>query len=222
MDRGEVEAVGSVILMHARRLDPGFELVIAGGHRRGKQESGDVDVIVSHRDESKTLHFITKLLFTLESAGYITHSLTLSTGNSDRGQLPLPWRGGNNSTDAGGFDTLDKALVVWQDVAQHQHGHNPPHRRVDIIVSPWKTVGCALLGWSGDTTFQRDLRLYCKKEMGLKFDSSGIRNLADGKWVDLEGLASHPETAPNIETAEKRVMQGLRLTWRPPWERCTG
>lgn len=78
-----------------------------------------------------------------------------------------------------------------------------------------------MLGWSGGTTFQRDLRRYCKKETRLKFDSSGVRSRTDGSWVDLEDGAS-VGPAPDMETAEKRVFEGLGLVWRPPEERCTG
>lgn len=214
IDRTEVARIANVIMDHAHRLDSGYEMVIVGGYRRGREESGDVDIILTHRDESKTLKLVEMLVLSLEKDSYITHTLSLSTRNSERGQVPLPWKGEGSSWGTG-FDTLDKAMVVWLD----PNDADALHRRVDIIVSPWKTIGCAVLGWSGETTFQRDLRRYCKKEMGLKFDSSGIRNRADGSWVDLErGNAS----AGSAEEAERRVFEGLNIPWRPPWERCTG
>ncbi|KAM0438910.1 hypothetical protein ACHAPT_001671 [Fusarium lateritium] len=213
--RDEVGSIGTAILKHARKIDPGFEMVITGGYRRGKQQCGDVDVILSHRDENKTLRVVEKLVMSLENAHFITHTLTVSVHNSEREQRPVSWKG--DGVSGSGFDTLDKALVIWQDPSQE----DAPHRRVDIIISPWKTVGCAVLGWSGGTTFQRDIRRYCKKVKGLKFDSSGIRHRADGMWVDLEkGPAG--DGAPDMETAERRVFEGLGLTWRPPEERCTG
>ncbi|KAF5532214.1 DNA polymerase IV [Fusarium napiforme] len=213
--RDEVATIAAAILEHARLIDPGFEMVIVGGYRRGKQLSGDADVVLSHRNENKTLNVITKIVVALEKAQLITHTLTLSTHNSDRGQRPVSWKG--EKSNSSGFDTLDKALVVWQDSSKNA----TPHRRVDIIISPWKTVGCAVLGWSGGTTFQRDIRRYCKKVKGYKFDSSGIRRRADGRWVDLEGTSGGDE-APDMETAERRVFAGLGLQWRSPEERCTG
>lgn len=199
-------------MSHSLRIDAGFQMTIVGGYRRGKANSGDVDVIVSHPDEAMTNHLVDRLVIALEKSHYVTHTLALSLKNSERGQAPLPWRGEGNR--GSGFDTLDKALVVWKD----PHDESALHRRVDIIVSPWRTAGCAVLGWSGGTTFQRDLRRYCKREKGLKFDSSGIRSRANGTWVDFEGSG----TAPDMETAEKRVFEGLGLTWRRPEERCTG
>ncbi|KFA46617.1 hypothetical protein S40293_08529 [Stachybotrys chartarum IBT 40293] len=221
--RREVEEIGDVVLRCARQMDPGYQMIIVGGYRRGKEASGDVDVVLSHPDEGKTLHFIEKLVTALEKDRFITHTLTLSTKNSERGQTPVPWRGEGGK--APGFDTLDKALVVWQDPTPRAGAAPPPpHRRVDLIISPWRTAGCAVLGWSGGTTFQRDLRRYCKKEKGLKFDSSGVRSRANGAWVDLEGregaVAGGP--APDMETAERRVFAGLGLVFRRPEERCTG
>lgn len=220
--RDEVEAIGSVILEHARKVDAGFEMVIVGGYRRGKRESGDVDVVLSHRNEAQTLNFVRKVVSSLEKDRFITHTLSLSERSSDRGQQPLPWKGeGRNS--GSGFDTLDKALVVWQDSGRA--GAAAPHRRVDIIITAWKTAGCAVMGWSGGTTFQRDLRRYCKRERALKFDSSGVRSRVDGEWVDLEselGSGGERMPAPDMETAERRVFAGLGLAWRPPEERCTG
>lgn len=221
--RSEVEQICNTILEHANGIHKGFQMVIVGGYRRGKKESGDVDVVLSHPEEAATHGFSEKIVLSLEKDNHITHTLTLSATNSERGQVPVSWKG--NKRAGAGFDTLDKAMVVWQDPVwtpkEEGETKNPnPHRRVDIIISPWKTAGCAVLGWSGGTTFQRDLRRYCKKERWLKFDSSGIRSRADGAWVDLESGPDGP--APDMLTAERRVFAGLGLEWRRPEERCTG
>ncbi|KAI1205972.1 Nucleotidyltransferase [Annulohypoxylon truncatum] len=220
--RSEVEGIGRTILGHTNKLCKGFQMVIVGGYRRGKTESGDVDVILSHPEESVTSNFIVEIVNSLEKEKYITHTLTMSTKNSERGQTPVSWKGQNRKAGAG-FDTLDKALVVWQNPHwdKKASSKNPnPHRRVDIIISPWVTAGCAVIGWTGATTFERDLRRYCRHVKGLKFDSSGVRSRTDGSWVDLESDANGP--APDMLTAERRVFERLSLEWRPPEERCTG
>jgi DNA polymerase IV len=111
--RPEVESISSTILMKAREFCSQFQMVIVGGYRRGKEESGDVDVVLSNPDESKTLHFVEKLVVKLEKSKFITHTLTLSMKNSERGQMPVSWKAQIRS--GSGFDTLDKALVVWHD-----------------------------------------------------------------------------------------------------------
>ncbi|KAL8288790.1 hypothetical protein RB597_000732 [Gaeumannomyces tritici] len=224
--RDEVEKIADTILEHANRLRNGFQMVIVGGYRRGNKESGDVDIMLSHPDENATRNLVTHLVVALEGSNYITHTLVLSTKNSERGQVTLSWKGEVNKVPGSGYCTLDKALVVWQDPSWAAGGNNTeknpnPHRRVDIVVTPWKTAGCALLGWTSGTTFQRDLRNYCKRERGLKFDSSGIRSRTSGRWLDLES-GEDGSPAPDMLTAEKRVFAGLELEWLSPEERCTG
>ncbi|KAL7625582.1 hypothetical protein AAE478_004802 [Parahypoxylon ruwenzoriense] len=220
--RREVEEIGGVILSHANKLHKGFQMVIVGGYRRGKTESGDVDVVLSHLDATATHDFVAHIVDSLEKDNFITHTLIMSTKNSERGQTPVAWKGKTRKAGSG-FDTLDKALVVWQNPLWDK-GTSPknpnPHRRVDIIISPWKTAGCAVIGWTGGATFERDLRRYCKHDKTLKFDSSGVRSRTDGSWVDIESDADGP--APDMLTAEKRVFERLGLEWRPPEERCTG
>jgi DNA polymerase IV len=262
--RPEVEAIGDVIRRHARSVlnidahqygtAADAECVIVGGYRRGKAESGDVDVVLSHRELSKTKDFVLDIVRSLEEEGWITHTLSLHTTTSDRDQATLPYkaggrRGGGHSGP--GFDSLDKALCVWQDphfVAEDGATKNPNvHRRVDIIISPWRTVGCAVLGWSGGTTFQRDIRRFVDKRRDLKFDSSGVRNRSSGLVLDFEGPRPRGTEAverilgkeagrdddDNTDPAdmddgdtwqdrERRLMEGLGIGYRPPEERCTG
>jgi len=229
-------------------------IIIVGGYRRGKPESGDVDVILTHRNPEITQDLIIPLVRSLESSNHITHTLTLHTTTSDRNQETLPLKPSHNQTRSG-FDTLDKALCVWQDPVFHPSPSSSPttsanekkknpniHRRVDIIISPYHTIGAAVLGWSGATTFERDIRVWCQREKGWKFDSSGVRDRRTGAVLDLE---SPSETKPKAEekTAvrkqekeeegdvddgdgwqdrERRLMQNLGIGWRPACERWTG
>ena len=282
--RDDVAKIGKVVHEHARKVRPGsdydgkgIECVIVGGYRRGKERCGDVDIVVSHRDERVTLNLVYDIVASLEQEGWITHTLALHLTNSNRDQQTLPFRG--ESSGKPRFDSLDKALVVWQDphweefssptasqpslgttsqtASEDENPDSPsgspepftqkrkrkrkldtrrasapnadstssetavpkknpnPHRRVDIIISPWRTVGCAVLGWSGDTTFQRDLRRYVKKAHNWKFDSSGIRSRDGGRVIDLESGGK------TWLEREKLVLDGIGVGWRPPEERCT-
>ncbi|KZM22230.1 DNA-directed DNA polymerase [Ascochyta rabiei] len=225
--RPEVEQIADVVREHAVKLrDERITVTIVGGYRRGKQACGDVDMIVSHPDLEATAGLVREMVDSLESDGWITHTLTMSLTNTLRGQHPLPFR--STKGRGVGFDTLDKALVVWQDptwptreqdLEENPKAKNPNiHRRVDMIIAPWRTVGCAVMGWSGGTTFQRDLRRYAKAARGWKFDSSGIRSRTNGEPVLLEG-ESGVEGTP--EDAEKRVFEGLGLGYVPPEYRAT-
>lgn len=226
--RSESEEIADIVRRHANRVRPtadnNIDCVLVGGYRRGKEISGDVDLVLSHPDDTVTRNLIVDVVASLESESYITHTLALHLTTTHREQQTLPFRGEETGQQ---FDTLDKALVVWQDPHfdrdttdqedTNQQKKNPnPHRRVDIIISPWRTVGCAVLGWSGDTTFERDLRRYAKKAHAWKFDSSGVRERTSGGHViDLE------HGGQTWEERERLVMEGLGVGWRPPEERCT-
>jgi DNA polymerase IV len=228
--RSAVEFIAAKVKEHAIRVrDEGIEMIVVGGHRRGKKESNDVDVLVSHRDLDKTKHLARDITTSLEDEGWVTHTLSLTEKTTERGQSTLPFKSRGVASHGAGFDSLDKALVVWQDLnwptmeadlRRDPDARNPNiHRRVDIIISPWRTVGCAVCGWSSGTTFQRDLRRHAKNVKGWKFDSSGIRDRRTGEIVTLEG----PEgVSGSMIDAEKRVFEGLGLIYREPWERCTG
>lgn len=232
--RTEVEQIAAIIHRHAVKVrDEGIQSLLVGGYRRGKAECGDVDIIVSHPDETKTLNIINDIVASLETEELITHTLLLSLTTSHREQQTLPFKG--NNSGGHGFDSLDKALVVWQDphwptraaeLAKNPKAKNPNiHRRVDIIIAPWRTVGCAVAGWTSGTTFQRDLRRYVKYVKGWKFDSSGVRDRTTGQVVDLEQFDGPDGVSGRAQTmvqAEKRVFAGLGLEWREPWQRCTG
>ncbi len=232
ISRAEVESIAAEIKTHAVLLTDSFvEAIIVGSHRRGNAESGDVDVILTHRSERATLNLISAVIDSLEASGSITHVLTLALTSSKRDQQPLPLR--SLTSPAGhGFDTLDKALLVWQDpnwpsreadIAADPNAKNPnPHRRVDIIVSPWRTIGCAVIGWTSGTTFNRDMRRYAKRVKGWKFDSSGVRERGSGRWMDLEGWTDERTRCTDWMVAERRVFEGMGLVYREPWERCTG
>jgi DNA polymerase IV len=225
--RPEVEQIASIVRQHAVRLrDERITVTIVGGYRRGKTASGDVDMIVSHPDLEATAGLVREIVESLEETEWITHTLTMSLTNTNRGQHALPFR---SVKGAGvGFDTLDKALVVWQnpewptreqDITADPKAKNPNiHRRVDIIIAPWRTVGCAVMGWSGGTTFQRDLRRYAKAVKGWKFDSSGIRSRSTGEAIWLEGPNGITGTP---EDAERAVFEGMGLEFIPPEYRVT-
>ena len=248
--RIEVEAIAEIVHSHAKVItDDDLQCIIVGGYRRGKPTSGDVDIILSHPNEAVTLGFINDIVDALEESGRITHTLTKALTNTNRGQQPLDLRPGGSGH---GFDTLDKALVVWQNQYWPNKEHDiaaieveneqeiqrakvedrepkqvkvknlNPHRRVDIIISPWKTVGCAVAGWTSGTTFQRDLRRYAKKVKGWKFDSSGVRDRATGKWIDLEEWRDPRTRCTTWQEAERRVFLNMGLEYFEPWERCTG
>ena len=46
MPRAEAQAIGEAVALRARAILPGVEVVVCGSYRRGKANSGDVDVLI--------------------------------------------------------------------------------------------------------------------------------------------------------------------------------
>ena len=199
----EIEKIAALITKHAKKLIPDVQSILVGGYRRGKNNCHDVDVLLSHPvDGTMYTDFLMDLLHSLESSNLITHTLSVSTPKL---QHIDPHRPSKSN-----FDTLDKALLVWQTKKGRLH------RRVDIIIAPTICAGTALLGWSGGTTFERDLRLYCEKEHRWKFSSQGVWR-GNERVPGTEGW----KEGESWEDVEKRIMEMLGIGWRPPGERCT-
>lgn len=254
MPRADIEAIAARVLTCARAVrDERVQMCIVGGYRRGQDLSTDCDIILTHPDERQTLGLVEDLVVRLEDEGCVTHTLMLSTHSSRNQQAVRPLHPQNlpaaslghgfgkqehSGASRRSFDTLDKALLVYQDpsfpnrdaalrsaVEQGLPVANPnPHRRLDVVISGWRTVGCAIVGWSGATTFERDLRRYAEVERGWRFDSGGVRDRRTGEVVDLEGedLARGWGVKTSWEEGERRVFEGLGLEWLEPEERCTG
>ena len=228
--REESEQIASVIIEHTKRVcgDEQAKHMIVGGYRRGKAESGDVDVVVSHPSPNRTedlVHYLTRALM---KSGWVTHILGINDSHSRHNEQAIPT---SIRESHKGFDTLDKALLVWQDpswptrkedLAKDPKAKNPAvHRRVDIIISPWKTVGCALAGWTAGKTFQKDIRKYSRAVKDWKFDSTGVEDLKTKKLLDLEKYDDEKTRAKTLVEAEKRVFKALDLPYLAPEQRCT-
>ena len=120
-------------------------------YRRGKPESGDVDIIISNPKPHSTQHLCLKLVKALEQQGIITHTLTISTGTSSREEnqkISLRTRAPLGSAEHQyGLDPLDKALVVFL-LPKDNPFYTGIHRRVDLIIAPWRAWGSAIVGWT--------------------------------------------------------------------------
>lgn len=120
-------------------------------YRRGKSESGDVDVIISNSRPHSTQNLCAGLVKVLEERGIITHTLTISTATSNREEnqkYSFRIRGPLGSGEHRyGLDSLDKALTVFQLPKGNPH-YTGFHRRVDLIIAPWRAWGTAIVGWT--------------------------------------------------------------------------
>lgn len=189
--------------------------------------SGDVDMVISHLDSKMTEPGFTGMLVErLEILGWVTHTLYLGKGGGFGSQ-----RLNKDGTKVRGErighgldDGLEKAMVVWQeqeifpdDYVEGDKNHNP-HRRVDIILAPAIAAGTTVLGWTGATTFERDMRRYVEHTKSWKFDSGGVWDRITGRRLDI-GAWKEGET---LAECEKRTIEDMGMEFFPPELRNTG
>ncbi|KAI0090579.1 Nucleotidyltransferase [Irpex rosettiformis] len=189
--RDEVEEMGRVIMRELDELEPGCISTIVGGYRRGKPESNDVDIVFTHPNPATVKGLCKRFVRRLHEKGMVTHVMHLS---NFRGHNPL------RTTH---WDSLEKALTVFT-LLPSSPFYKGTRRRLDLIFALPEVYWTAIIGWTGSIMFERDLRLWAKDKVVMKFDSSGITRRYDSK--------------PFYPKTEKEVFDLLGLEWvGPTW-----
>lgn len=67
-------------------------------------------------------------------------------------------RTSTHNKPASSFDALDHAFIIFKHPANYTTRMKDSWRRVDLIGANWASFGAAVLGWTGSTQFERDLR----------------------------------------------------------------
>ncbi|KAL7339811.1 sorting nexin-41 [Rhodotorula toruloides] len=174
-------------------------------YRRGKEFSNDVDILITypHRDGEER-GVLQALVERMQQKNLIPEDgiLTLTTCGTDRIITP------NRSATL--LDALDKALIIFRHPANGTTRVRDKYRRVDLVVTTWREWGSAVVGWTGSTQFERDLRRHAKR-IDLKFDSGGIRDRTTDEPVEavtekdvfrVLGLDYIPSIVDALKTSE--------------------
>ncbi|KAG5726747.1 DNA-directed DNA/RNA polymerase mu [Termitomyces sp. T112] len=168
ISRSEVEEMHNLIMAELNDLKPGCASTIVGGYRRGKPESNDVDIVITHADlrggGEKITGLRKRFVERLYNRGLVSH---VARGAGFIAQDSFRWH------------SLENALTVFRLPAQVDARHL--HRRLDLIIAAPEAYWSAVVGWTGSKMFERDLRLWAKTEKGLKFDSSAVTRRHDSK-----------------------------------------
>ncbi|KAJ2917762.1 hypothetical protein MD484_g2678, partial [Candolleomyces efflorescens] len=190
--RDEVEEIRDVVMRELEDLQADCVSTIVGGYRRGKPMSNDVDIVISHSDPIRGMDIVpglcNRLTARLYKKGLVTHVMRLSGFHSYNALRTEHW------------DNLEKALTVFK--LPPKPGVDRVHRRLDLIFALPDSYWTAVIGWTGSKMFQRDLRLWAKKEKGMKFDSNALTRRHD--------------TRRYLPKSEKEVFDILGLPWIDP------
>ncbi|KAK4049870.1 hypothetical protein OIO90_005259 [Microbotryomycetes sp. JL221] len=199
--RAEVESVANFIRIQLDKIEPGAHTVLCGGYRRGKAQSNDIDLLITYPHQDGREKFVLRrLVHRLEEKGFIPPDGRLHIQES------ASFREGPDHKVSSQLDSLDHAFIIFRHPANGTTRHRDYWRRVDLIVCKWDTFGAAVVGWTGGTQFERDLRRWADRRGKWKFDSGGLRDI-DGRLI------------PTM--TEKDVFRALGLDYLPPHLRCS-
>ena len=93
-------------------------------------------------------------------------------------------------------------------------------RRLDIILCTPRSYITAILGWTGSTTLERDLRRYCSTEKGWTFDSTAISDESNKCVIDIPEVNWTPGS--DVIMLERKLFSYLDLEWIEPELRNAG
>jgi DNA polymerase IV len=188
--RDEVTKHGELVREELKRIDSKVQMTIGGSYRRGAEDSGDIDLIITKEGASN--HEMAGIVFKqlipkLENMGFLTAQLASGSYGVDK------------STKMHGCSVLPGS-TIW--------------RRIDFLLVPWNEIGAALIYFTGNDIFNRSLRLLARQK-GMRLNQCGLfKNVQRDKSMKKMNEGELMESR-----SEKRIFAILGVPWRPAEDR---
>eukprot|EP00759_Apiculatamorpha_spiralis_P009696 PhF_6_TR16927/c0_g1_i1/m.25450/K03512/POLL; DNA polymerase lambda len=200
--RKEVAMIESIVAKMCFEISPTLTLNTCGSYRRGKPDSGDVDILLCDRSGKVhdgvceiLLHKLFETKFLLDELGNSLKSR--KTGDADS------WMG---------FCKVPKCANRETCPCTHTEDGDHLPRRLDVKVYPKQQYPFAILYFTGSDYFNRSMRLYCQKK-GLSLSDKDLR-----KVIRVNKEKVHEGEAIPCET-EEDIFKALGLQYKTPEER---
>lgn len=146
--RNEIKIIEKILKKCLKTMNKDLKMDICGSYRRGKEDSGDIDVLICHPNikENEDLqnlkeNILLKLVIFLTKAGFIKEHLTLKGNTKYMGLCKL-----NNTVF---------------------------HRRIDIIFKPYNCYASSLLYFTGSGDLNKIMREHAMRK-GYKLNEYGL------------------------------------------------
>lgn len=187
--REEIQQIEAIIKKHLADNDEKYEATICGSYRRGKADSGDIDVLVTHTDYMVTTkdksHNKSKVfkdvVASLEKCGLIVD--TISQGDS-------------------------KFMGACRLSGVKETSTETPVRRLDIRFIPYDQFYCAILYFTGSDLFNKEMRTHALSK-GFTLNEYSLRP------VGSTGVAGEPI----LITSEEDIFNCIDFKYRKPEDR---
>lgn len=194
--RVEVEKLGAIVRKNLIKLDANFEVIVGGSYRRGAATSGDLDCIITHKEENTPADYIRQVVLDrlvpkLKAKNFLTADLAVTSrddGSKWHGACHLP------------SNTNEPSKAPW--------------RRIDLLLVPPAELGAALIYFTGNDLFNRSMRLLASKK-GFRLNQRGLyRDVMRGKQRERLTEGTVVESRD-----ERKIFEVLGVPWREAHER---
>ena len=190
--RSEVQDIEKLVKCEVERVCPGSTVLICGSYRRGKVESGDVDVLVTHPMEQRIDGLLMRIIGRLKDIGFLVDDLSVPSGRTEHAQ------------------------DSYMGVCRLMDGENRLHRHIDLKVYKPNHFPFAVLYFTGSDHFNRSMRYFAKQKGYTLSDT----HLAPA--VRVGNTKVHTMTAKAIKCkTERDIFAALGLKYIEPTLRNT-
>jgi DNA polymerase/3'-5' exonuclease PolX len=172
--RKEMDVHCNLLGKSIQAIDENFEFEVTGSYRRMLSSSGDIDILITHKNEPENVEqLFKKVIEALKKEGYITDVFA---------------EGGK------------KCLAVCK-LKRYKR-----YRRIDLLYTNKKEYPFAVLYFTGDATFNVNMRAYCMTK-GLSLSEHGIKDDKTGEFIDIGA------------TTEKDIFEYVGIEYVQPKDR---
>ncbi|KAF5902107.1 DNA nucleotidylexotransferase isoform X1, partial [Clarias magur] len=173
VSKDEAEAVGQIIEEIAGCFSPDVTMTVTGGFRRGKEFGHDVDFLLTVPGRGKEVGLLPAVIDQLRSQGILLYA-DFQESTFEFSKLPSQrFEAMDHFQKCFLIVKLKKEQVVGQQ-AKQRCGKDWKAVRVDLVAPPAECYAFALLGWSGSTQFERDLRRFARLERNMLLDNHAL------------------------------------------------
>ncbi|XP_048059970.1 DNA nucleotidylexotransferase isoform X1 [Megalobrama amblycephala] len=205
VSRTEAIALKIIVEEAVIYVNPHATVNVAGGFRRGKEFGHDVDFIIKTPEPGQEDAILPAVIERFKSQNILLYS-DFQESTFDLSQLP------NHRFEA--MDHFSKCFLIVKLKREQESRERETYAgasrdwkavRVDLLAPPVERYAYALLGWTGSTLFERDLRRFARLERGKLLDNHVLYDKATKAFLPA--------------STEEDIFAHLGLEFIEPWQR---
>ncbi|XP_011163672.1 DNA polymerase beta [Solenopsis invicta] len=167
--RAEIVEIEKILKKAIKELNSAYLITICGSYRRGKEESGDIDVLVTHPDYISTAKNEKKKTISLKAIVECLEKKKLIT------------------------DTISLGSTKFMGVCRLSEDKDKPFRRLDIRLTFHDQYYCAILYFTGSDLFNKNMRAHALEKKYTLNEYALKRLTTEGLPGEAEKITSEED-----------------------------